>query len=78
VDPLIIAAVTAYFNSLLHNQVPTIFGLSQAVQAALGNSLTNLTASGMVTTPAGGSLTDTPAPSKIYRAAANITVTVTP
>jgi hypothetical protein len=86
VDPIIKAAIVAYLNGgtvsgitfpgLAHNEVPTSYGLHQAIAQATGYAVTNV--STLTLTCTTGGLDGTPAPTLIYRSAPNITITVTP
>lgn len=74
IDPLIQAAVAAYVLALKHNQAVTVFGMSQAVQTALGGVLSNFTLTSTTPSSSGSAQTT------IYRLNGSPTsvVTVTP
>jgi|GEM_PF-6517545 len=74
IDPQIQAAVAGYVQALKHNAGTTVFLMGQAVQQALGFSLSNFTLTS--TTPASSAVAQT----TIYRLNGNPTsvVTVTP
>lgn len=74
IDPLIKAAVVGYLQGLVHNQIPTVFGMSQYVQFQLGFSLSNFTITSSTPTFSGSAANNT-----IWRCTGGVgVVTVTP